>query len=199
MEFEVRSSDPDVNAATRSEVKIPRLSGISGGIGDERWFGFSVKPPADWPVVQDHYSVVHQWHAYPDDGEPWRPPPLQINIHGAAWRVIARSDGNRLTNGTIQQERVWEAPIDFGEWSDWVVHVKWEYDGTGLLEVWHNGVKVVERRGPIGFNDASPVYFKTGLYISRWINGATGSRTIIFDDLKVAGPGGSYDAVAPGR
>ena len=197
---ELRQSDPMVHSGMRSELTILPETGITGGIGAERWFGFSLKPSANWRVDDNLWVVVSQWHAEPDPGESWGPPPMQLNITGSQWELYTRWDAEPITQ-RAQQERRWLGEVAFGEWTDWVVHVKWEYDDTGLVEIWRNGQKIVERRGPIGFNDQGQRYFaKLGAYIPQW-NNTTGSqsRVINVDSWKVADENGSYADVAPGR
>jgi hypothetical protein len=101
-------------------------------------------------------------------------------------------------------------PAAIGEWVDWVVHVK--FATQGVVEVWRNGVKVVEELNIDNHLEARPdgAYMKFGLYSSQYdpvtyTGGSTWgnpmapgtSRTVYHDEVRVADATGSYAAVAP--
>lgn len=70
------------------------------------------------------------------------------------------------------------------DWVDMVYRVRGGVDGTGLIEIWANGVFKARVRGTIGNDDsAGPTqYFKFGLY--RDIHDSFGSAHFYFDDFK---------------
>jgi Ca2+-binding RTX toxin-like protein len=91
-----------------------------------------------------------------------------------------------------------------GKWTEWVWKIKWGYDSSGSLSLYKNGQEVLDlpNQGN-AFNDQRGPYFKFGTYKWDWQSSAdTGaaSRTKYFDDLRIAaGPGASYDSVAPAQ
>jgi hypothetical protein len=87
--------------------------------------------------------------------------------------------------------------IPKGEWIDWVVHIKFSHTNTGILEVWMNGDKVIDRQNmPNSYNDEKYPYFKFGVY--RWDWGTTTSqRAIFFDEVRIGNGNSSYDEVKP--
>jgi hypothetical protein len=50
-----------------------------------------------------------------------------------------------------------------GRWTDILAHVRWAHTGEGRFEVWANGRKAYDYRGPTLSKGAS-VYFKFGIY-----------------------------------
>ena len=48
--------------------------------------------------------------------------------------------------------------------SRYLVHVKWSNQNDGILEIWKDGEKVVDQKGPNTFNDAKGPYFRMGIY-----------------------------------
>ena len=51
-----------------------------------------------------------------------------------------------------------------GVWHDFVYHIKWSYKDDGFVEGWLNGKKIIDYRGPVGYNDDQGIYFKIGVY-----------------------------------
>lgn len=202
--FEVRRSDPQVNLGVRSELSLP-LSGVTGGIGDERWYGFSIFVPETWTSESRLGEALVQWHAQPDFhlGEGWRSPPLMIMVQGDSWSVVNRSDPREVTNSAVSKRTgrvLWTGDLVPGTWTDWVVHAKWSYEADGVLEVWKDGETIVAGTGPNTYNDVKPLYFKMGIYSWEWktaIQTPITERIAVHDAVRISGRGGSYDAVAP--
>ena len=187
--FEIRRDDPLVYNGIRSELKIQGNS-ITGGVGDERWYGFSILVPTTWISEARLTEIIVQWHANSDEhlGEGGRSPPLYIEINGDLLRVRNRWDPAPVSPSPTTGSAVeWEGPLDKGVWIDWVFHVHWSYEADGLLEVWKDGTKIVEKYGPNTFNDVTWLYFKMGLYNWNWTTDIpVTSRVIFHDEVRVA-------------
>ena len=210
--FELRRNDPTVANGKRSEMFVP-LFPASGRVGDERWFGLSFLVPTNWEQEEDPsvtQSTLAQWHARPDRelGEGGRSPPLRIDVKGNDWSVRSRWDPKRVTEGNDPRpeggdQLLWAGPFEPGVWTDWVIHVKWSYTADGLLEVWKDGIKVVERRGPNTYNDEGPLYLKVGMYKPSWgnpdIQSTTHTRVAYHDDIQIGDGTAGYARVAPGQ
>ncbi|WP_193745697.1 polysaccharide lyase [Desulfocurvibacter africanus] len=176
-------------------------------IGHEYWLGMSVFLPEDW-AVDYSAEIVAQIHSWPDKdlGEEWRNPPIALYVTGEQWIMRIRADKSTLTrkgNGqwryTLDKTFEHLAPIRRGQWTDWVFHIKYHYDSTGLLEAWADGKKVVEHRGPVTQNDKAGGFLKIGLYKWDWRNSrtATSRRALYIDEVRIAGAGAGYADVAP--
>jgi len=184
------------------------VSGPGSKVGEEYWYGFSIFLPKDY-AADRVWEIVAQWHGSPDFkiGETWRNPVMALKTHGGRWSLLNRWDakpntyagGKRSYEGTMR----WDfGPYRTGVWTDWVFHVKWSYKDDGFLQVWKDGKKILDRKGPNAFNDARGPYFKMGIY-KGWRNSrvpcdAVSRRVLYHDEFRMAGAGASYRDVAPG-
>lgn len=194
----------------RHKDKVPYRTEVSGPgseVGKEYWYGFSIFLPADY-VPDKIWEIVAQWHGVPDFriGENWRNPVMALSTNDGKWGLVTRWDakantfegGKRSYGGTKHYTL---GPYLKEKWTDWVVHVKWSYRPDGILEVWKDGKRVVELKGPNAFNDKKGPYFKMGLY-KGWKDpkrksDAVSKRILYHDEFKMAGAGGHYEDVAP--
>ncbi|MBN1508228.1 MAG: polysaccharide lyase [Sedimentisphaerales bacterium] len=187
----------------RTEVSGPRAE-----IGKEYWYGFSILLPEDY--APDHiWEIVAQWHGVPDfdAGENWRNPVMALSTTNGHWGWVSRWDAKRNTfesgmreyGGTHNYDL---GPYQKGVWTDWVVHVKWSYRQDGLLQVWKDGVKVIDQDGPNAFNDKDGPFFKMGLY-KGWSDpnrrsDKVSKRVLYHDEFRMGGSEAGYEDVAPG-
>lgn len=217
--LELRRSDPSpegvVNGSHRSELARPRLSGWSGDAngpfksGDEVWYGFSVYIPSDWVNDPQAQEVLQQIHNTPDNkagtsSPDWsvaRSPFLALIGENGNFRWwVLTNPGKYGTSAWVEypiQDYVYTGAMKKGGWTDWVIHAKWSYQSDGRLEIWRDGVKVVNRTGPNSYNEENPGFFKIGVYKWSWGNTAVTERIIGYDNLRIADSGGSYESVAP--
>lgn len=187
----------------RTEVSGPRAE-----IGKEYWYGFSIFLPDDY-VPDRIWEIVAQWHGVPDFdvGETWRNPVMALFTTNGRWSWVTRWDAKRNTFSTGKRQYGGTHTYDLGTyardvWTDWVVRVKWSYGPDGILQVWKDGRKVVDRNGPNAFNDAKGPFFKMGLY-KGWRDpkkrsDAVRKRVLYHDEFRMGGADASYDDVAPG-
>ena len=174
--------------------------------GQDYWYGFSVYLPNDF-VSDNIWEIVAQWHSTPDPGaevDAALNPPLSLQTQNGIWMVSTIWDSKPVTDKKAYGGKLMHNLTKYqtGRWTDWVFHVKWSPGADGLLQVWQDGKKVIDKPGPIGFNDQVGPYFKMGLY-KGWGDrvtptGTVGVRTVYHDELRMAGPTGKYDDVAPG-
>jgi hypothetical protein len=203
LRFEIRKGEPFVANANRAELRRPGDYRVTGGIGDERWFGFSTFIPPDWESDVEG-DVIAQWHASPDfDCETWRSPPLQITTEGEEVRVLMRWDSKPCTDHDEAEgsETIHAGDLARGRWTDWVVHATWDYDDDGMLRMWRDGKLVVDRRGPNAYNDQRGLFFKIGVYKWRWKEPDERSRVtrrvVFHDEVRIGGPDASCEDVKP--
>jgi len=195
--------------AARFEIRGGDRAGLLGGyraeihefprhiapLGSEKWYGFSIYVPRDWPELNNR-TVIGQWHATPDllRGEVWRSPPLAIRYREGRLRVTARYSKERVqkeNDGTRLE--LYSHPGEFakGRWHDWVFHVKWAPNEDGFVEAWLDDRRIIDYRGPIGYNDLLGLWFKFGIYRDDHPT----TQVLYFDDYR---RGKSYDEVKPG-
>ena len=76
-----------------------------------------------------------------------------------------------------------------------MVHARWSAGRKGFWTIWKDGVEVVSERDIITqYPEALGPYAKFGQYHSV---GEVPQNIVYFDEYRVAGPDGSYTAVAP--
>ena len=204
--FELNRADPRLAGTYRNEVSVgrrgtPRIAAMN----EEYWYGFSIFIPANWQ--HDHLrDELAQFHAPPDPGEVWRNPVLAFDTRRGLWEVWNRWDKRRIqthpNNHQSGHRLLWTGPLKKGAWNDWVVHVKWNWQGNGFLDVWLNDVQVVNDNGPNCYNDGQQRYFKWGIYKRAWSDTAApftvARRVVINDGLRIGDHTASYREVAPG-
>jgi hypothetical protein len=178
------------------------------GIGKEYWIGFSTYIPNDWEVDTKSGGILWQVHGQPDldVGEDWRNPVLAWCISGETSRINSIWDAKE--NTFESGERVYGGsrsyPLAYkkGVWMDWVVHVKWSYEIDGVLEIWVDGVQVVNQTGPNCFHDKNGPTWQMGVYEWAWkidppLTDVT-RRVVYYDEYRIGGATSCYQDVAPG-
>jgi hypothetical protein len=171
----------------RSEVE-PDIGDIREG--DDLWFGFSTLLAADFPVDED-WQVVTQWKARADGS-----PPVSFKVKNGRY-LLSGGEGHPDEEKPFDREL---APAEPGTWSDWVVHIRFATEPRdGFVEVWRNGMQVLERFSPEGGTmypadkggESPESYLKTGYYRSEKI---TRPGVLYYDGWRV---GSSREAVSP--
>jgi len=183
---------------SRSEIGV----NLKNSLGDY-WAGFGVYVPSDIDMsklVLDRDTfvfVMAQWGV-------WENNP---SVPDFALRMGRENGEDKffLTYEPLPESKtlyLWDSPLIQGEWVDWVVHIKWAKNDSGVFEVWQNGEKVFSKTGfQSTVGDGSDVKSKIGLYYSSW-----GKRQreydevkIYFDDYTIAKGEDMYDEVKPGN
>lgn len=170
--FIVRNGDiPEFGGGERSEVS-ENEAGAETREGDERWYEWSMRLPADFTNPTGGWFIVMQWHA--GDGSP----PLAIDISRNG-TVDIGGDGSGEPRRTI-------GPVRPGEWVTYVLHVGFSRDSdTGFVEAWENG----ELRVPKTYRatmSSSENYLKQGIY--RDEEAGDGPTEVQFAGLRVTAP-----------
>lgn len=187
----------------------PKDWAVTQKIGKDWWYGFSIYFPDSW-TKDNIWDLVAQMHGRPDldIGEDYRNPFLAWYTDGDnitiknIWDAKRNTfeSGSRVYGGKIV---LWTGPIIKEQWTDWVMHAKWSYQEDGIIEIWRNGVQVVNSHGPNCFNDKNGPYFDIGIY-KGWRDryqpeGMVASRLVYFDEVRIANENSSYSDVAPGN
>ena len=189
-------NDPEVSTSRRTELV---RDGI-GGVGTERWYGWSVFLPNDYQVDPNSFEILGQFHSQPDFhlGEQWRSPPGSFDISGSNhWEYQLNWDPKPLTIGndpTAGDPPGGKQKFDMGEispgvWTDFIVQAKWSYENDGILNIWRDGVQVVSHLGPNTYNDQAAHFFKLGIYKPDWHwaphKSVVDHRVVYFDELNL--------------
>lgn len=181
----LRATDPEVHKGQRAELsdgkKITKIE-----MEKDYWYGLSIFIPDDFVAPTKSNAVLFQWHT--QQGGP--SPVLAIRVGKGEWQITA--------NAIAAEKRRTLAKIPFEKdrWTDWVVHAQWSADKKGFWTIWKDGIEVVSERDiTTQYPEALGPYAKFGQYHSV---GEVPQNVVYFDEYRVAGPKGSYEAVSPG-
>jgi len=185
MKVELRRND--LPNGHRSEL------GTKPGVQNEDgWYAVSLYFPSSFTSDSIDDCII-QWQSLPDFtlGEQWRSAPLCLGVSNDKFFLDTRTSAKRVNaQGDYSYNRSDLGLVEKNKWSDWVFHIKWSYDNSGILEIWKNKTKLVSRINlPNSFNDANYPYFKVGIYRYDWdkiANNPITSRTVYVDELKIA-------------
>lgn len=204
--------DRETNPGSYRAEIVPKEMGTSGAfrfdIGQEYWIGLSTYMPSDWGVDTKSGEIIWQFHGVPDFdlGEDYRNPVLAWFINGETSRITNIWDAkeNTFESGERVYGGMKSYPLAYkkGAWMDWVIHVKWSYESDGILEVWVDGVQVVNQKGPNCFNDQKGPNCQMGLYKWNWKLGCPPTdvtrRVVYHDEYRIGDANSRYQDVAPG-
>lgn len=200
-----------LNSNTRKAIKFTlRKGGIENRseIGTDRrtmpkepWVGFSVMFPDDY-VIEKQDLCFTQMQAFPDPGERFGNPPFAIYTRNGRIYVDTRTDTTAFNRTKVLPvNNHWDiGPLITGKWMNIVYHIKWNYAGQGLVEVWINDKKVIDAANiSVGYNDQANPYFKFGIYEYNIAASDVPARTIYFANTRVGNEKATYEDVYPDR
>jgi hypothetical protein len=155
------------NGRERSEL----LPGDSCDVrsGDTRLVSWRMRFAPDFPVPRGRWCIVYQQHAgqFGPDG----PPAFAIEVVGSD--LVVNNHRRRGDGAT----RI--GPVDRGVWHRYDVAVR--FDTAGWVQVWRDGVQVVERTERVTW---PADYAKFGLYLEAAVD--RGRFEVEFDDFVFA-------------
>jgi hypothetical protein len=177
LRFEIRPGDHawfDSGSVDRSEIASDQK--IPSGTPINIVYQFMLEPGA---ANTASWFVTAELH---NDDEALRPdvhtsPPFAIELAGDHLRVVARQcptdldPSNRA--GNLKMLTLWTDPnpIQRGQYYDIRIQANVDNTSKGYLDVWVNGVEIVNYHGPLGYGAAT--YWEEGLYRS-----ANASQTV---------------------
>jgi hypothetical protein len=185
--FELRNTD-ELSSGTRAEVRFPEVTSSEL----HRWYSFALYlPSADYKYDSED-EVLNQWH----QGSGYSP---SISLRTKAdkfWLYVkpTTSTTEKIDLGTIQKDK----------WNTFVYHIKHSSGSDGILELWINGNKVVNRSGANMYKiEGSIEYprFNIGIYKSAW-NGdntsETSKRVLYYDQFRLGNEKATYSEMSAG-
>jgi len=171
-----------------------------GSLG-EYWYGWQIYIPADWQPATGRSDIIQQWHRGGNLPQWARGNPMEIHISDDGTYQLKWSyggDGNRVNTGAALTGV--NANNDKGKWVHWAFHVNWKKQsqgGGGFMEVYHNGVKVLDEQGPNWLElDRYPCW-KAGIYTGNTDWGGPDTYTIYDDNFILGGANSTINDVNP--
>ena len=187
--FELRDSDPIQSGGTRAEVLFPEQANLN------RWYGFSVYfPSADY--ARDSYrEIINQWHQGGGLS-----PTIALEIRNDRYEIIMPSGAT----GTGTSERIDLGPVSKDTWNAFAFHIKHSAGSDGILEIWLNGKKILNRAGanmyPSSMTSSKPRW-KLGIYKWLWNDNKTTDtkkRVLYYDNIRLGNENATLSDIMAG-
>lgn len=113
------------------------------------------------------WLTIGQFHASEDKSDGGVSPPYELDLVGDRMQIDARWSTPTQTNWSNVNTRTLYTDthnIQRGHWYDIKITIKFDPFGNGMLDVWRDGVQLVDYSGPLGYNDSTGPYWKEGIY-----------------------------------
>ena len=142
----------------------------------EMWISFAVLVE-EGSASDGLDSYLGQLHQFAGSQDASAEPPFLLHLHGRQLTVEGRtSPENPLVSGDPKPLVFHKEQFPWGEWVNFVFHLKLDPAGDGLVEGWRNGKRIVDYAGPLGFASTTGVYWKFGSYRNEVPTGYYGTR-----------------------
>jgi hypothetical protein len=178
--FELRRYDRVVTSTgVRAEVLFQQE--LLDQLNNEGWYSFALYAPSsyskDWDV-----ETLSQWRT-------------GSNSASLAFETAHDKFMFRILEPL---ERFDLGPIAKNTWHEFVFHIKHSTGPDGLVEVWHNGKKVVTRTGKNSKSSTQPNW-KIGIYKPTWQNRSTDvtTRVLYYENVKIGNRNATYEEMRP--
>ena len=184
--FQLAPGDPSTSGSKRSEIEFP--ANIENG--KTYWIAFSVNV-ADWGTLPGGDAGLFGTQVHSGDNSRGYSPSFALVTYGGATGGRSFQVFRTHTSGGGQTSFKYpDIPIRFGQWMDFVFKFRHALDGSGWLQVWMDGQKIVDYSGPIGFNTPGyRDYAKFGYY--NWSSFASSRKVLLRSPVLVRDPTGS--------
>ena len=146
----------------RSELHAYTKEAVTG----EVWVSYNVMVTTnDGEPVRARHLTIGQYHASADSGEFGGYPPFEFSLEEDGLHVFTASQSNPVNANNYPRADRGTVPFNLGEFHDIVARIVFDYSGGAVLQVWLDGVQVLDLSGiSIGMNDAIGPYWKFGNY-----------------------------------
>ena len=163
--FELRQDDVGLSSDTsnqRDEMSAP-YDTFAGGVEIWQSWSIEINESAGFEAVLhpslQNFGFVSQWHALDTVATGGRSPVLAFDYGNNAFRIVTRSD----TDGRAVEKVRFSDVLPVGP-VNYVSRIV--FGQAGEMQVWRNGVEIVNFDGPIGYyNDVGDLaYLQWGIY-----------------------------------
>ena len=174
--------------------------------GDERWVGVAYYYPDNegtfgswWGDTEAAPTNIFQFMASSPDAN--MSPEIFISLYGGGKVRVQNKWSTNAVGEVGQDTEIKYGTFSKNAWNRLVVHFKRNWDNTGVLEVWVNGTKVMNRQNmAVAYRSKDRGYWDVSQY-DRHDSATEGSRQIMVqyvDAIKVGDHTSSYAEVNPG-
>lgn len=199
-EFNLKNFNDFTNNLVKGSYRAEIVGPVSKQDNHERWYSFSSRLAGDYDYSVGAESIF-QVHTYPSDGF-WErkistPYALMTNSGRYTFFISGTAEHSPIPN--IKKHFIDLGTYDRNVWVDWVFHVKHD-SVNGLVEIWKDGIQVVNYQGPVGYHRDSTnhwTYPKWGLYRWSWAEYQhIVSRKVYIDEIKVGSEGANLSIMS---
>lgn len=185
--FELRDTDPMQSSGTRAEVLFPEQSKLN------RWYAYSVYFPSATYQKDSYTEIISQWH---QGGG--KSPSIALEIKADRFNLVMPSESTQ--SSSLRQDL---GAIKKDSWNRVVWHINHSTGSDGLIQLWINGTKILERKGPnmYSLSSSSSPRWKMGIYKWKWNDNMTtdvSKRVLYFDDVRMGNENATYSDMAAG-
>lgn len=193
--FELRNDDPTVEfGSNRVELRY--------NIGTNHWIRWAYYLPTDSNQL-DHLNYISgQWKEGTGGIQTGGgSPPLAVVVNGNYLIMYRRWAYAGSTNSETNLSRDTIGTLDRGQWVRLVINYEPSHTTSGKVQVWKNGVKVLDITGRNYYEGATAPYFKLGVYRWVWASAGNGGSIVpyyvgYFDGFKVGSNTETFETMA---
>lgn len=166
--------------------------------GDNRFYGFAFRLPADWQFDPPQSYDLAQFIAPFDKCDSFMPTTM-FWLEGSKLFT-------RLKSGSVCEQKTQELPLNAtvkaGEWHKVIIEASWKSDVTGFLRLTFDGNLVLDEQNvATTVSEDVPFQFRVGLYANGWhddkgMKGTQGFREVFYDKIAIAT---TFDEADPGK
>lgn len=200
LRFETRYGDPDPYDLYHSEVWNKDIARR----GHTRWFGWSTYIPLGWEFESPENGVItHQVMQYQaSSGED--EPASFMSIRGDYWQHVTNYDDPSQSDGR-GTNRLNLGPVVRGQWTDWVVQIRFSSSADGFVKVWKYNDPTPKGQysgRPTCYSNDDPMDLRLGVYGASWSENPpsgteTRARELRHDEVRIGDSTSSFDQVKP--
>lgn len=184
----------------RSEIEKNKTK-----IGGTYWYGWSIFIPTDWKDNDAGFDILNQFGAYPT--KKGRKHPCggigsKISRKGDSVGFDLQRSGGSV-DAVCTRFNIAKVAELRGQWTDFVMHVKWTGNQDGFLKLWlktgnGNYVQKINHQGATFWNDeGTGPYFKMGLYKGNPNFQGPAPRVVYTDEYRLGDANSGFGQVAP--
>ena len=179
--FELRDTDPENHSGTRTEISFDDATNLN------RWYSYALYVPSAYYKSDPDDEIITQWH---QGGS--LTPALCLRVKSDKLYI-------RILGSTWVELGAW----DKDAWHAYVMHIKHSSGSDGLIEIWKDGTKILNRSGANMYKVEGDIHnpnVKMGIYKSDWNGSGTTStniRVLYLDDIRIGNENATYADMVP--